>query len=136
MTSLILQTATRLLHPLMLFVSVVLFFRGHNQPGGGFVGGLVAAAAYGLYAMAFGLPATRIALRIDPRSLIGCGLLVAIATATAPLLFGAPFFDGAWVSVPLSDSSFHVGSPLLFDLGVYLVVAGAALATLFALEEG
>jgi multicomponent Na+:H+ antiporter subunit B len=135
-TSLILQTASRLLQPLMLFVSVFLLVRGHHQPGGGFVGGLVAAAAYGLQSMAFGVRAARATLRLQPRSLIGWGLALALATALFPLLFGRPLLTSLWVRAAVPGlGDVDVGTPLAFDLGVYLLVAGAALSILFSLEE-
>ena len=136
MTSFILQTATRLLQPLMLFFSVFLLIRGHNQPGGGFVGGLVAAAAYGLQSIAFGVGMVRATLRIDPRSLVGWGLLLSLVAALVPLPLGKPLFTSLWARIHLSGvGAVDLGSPLVFDLGVYLVVAGATLCVLFALEE-
>ena len=71
MTSSILQTATRLLMPLLLLFAVFLLLRGHNQPGGGFVGGLVVAASFVLYSMAFGVAASRRALLVRPATLLG-----------------------------------------------------------------
>ena len=62
----ILSTATRYLLPLLLMFSIFLLLRGHNEPGGGFVGGLVAGAALALYAMALGLPSARQVLGIEP----------------------------------------------------------------------
>lgn len=136
MTSLILQTASRLLQPLMLFASVFLLLRGHNDPGGGFVGGLVAAAAFGLHSMAFGVGAAKAMLRVDPRALISSGSALALLTALAPLALGKPFFTSLWLSLRLPGVGVvEVGSPLVFDLGVYLVVAGTTLLVLFALEE-
>lgn len=136
MTSLILQTTTHLLQPLMLFVSVFLLLRGHDHPGGGFVGGLVAAAAFGLHSMAFGVRAARASLRLDPRTLVGWGLTAAVAAATAPLVVGRPFFTSLWLRTTVAGlGSLELGTPLAFDLGVYLVVAGVTLSVLFALEE-
>ena len=69
MNSLILSTATRVLVPLILVLSVFVFFRGHNEPGGGFIGGLLAATAFALLEKAEGLAAARRALRFDPQSI-------------------------------------------------------------------
>ncbi len=136
MTSLILQTVARVLQPLMVLVSLFLLLRGHNQPGGGFVGGLMVAAAWGLHSMAFGADSARASLRMEPRSLIGWGSLLAVTTAVAPLALGRPLFTALWARVPLpGEAALELGSPLVFDTGVYLVVAGAALAVLLALEE-
>ena len=79
----IFRTAARLLMPLLLLFSVFLLLRGHNEPGGGFVGGLVAAAAFALYAIAFGVQRARQALLVKPMTLLGAGLLIALAQRPA-----------------------------------------------------
>jgi multicomponent Na+:H+ antiporter subunit B len=134
--SLILQTATRFMLPLLLLFSVFLLMRGHNSPGGGFAGGLVAATAFILYSLAFGPAAARQSLRVDPLRLIGVGLLVALAGGSVSLLANRPWFTGLWVLVPWTDrAGLHVGTPLLFDIGVYLTVAGVALTIVLTLAE-
>lgn len=136
MKGLILPTATRYLLPLLLLFSLFLLLRGHNDPGGGFAGGLVASAGFALLATAAGVPAARSLLRIDTRTLLGVGLTVAIASGLIGMLLGRPFLTGTWVTLALPDgSSFYVGTPLLFDIGVYLVVIGMVLTIVFALEE-
>jgi multicomponent Na+:H+ antiporter subunit A len=132
--SLILATAARYLFPLLLLFSVFLLLRGHNEPGGGFVGGLVAAAAFSLYAIAEGVGTARRLLSIDARTLIGVGLLVAASSGLISLALGQPFMTGLWTgfAVPLLGK---VGTPLLFDIGVYLVVVGATLTIVFTLAE-
>ena len=80
MTSSILQTATRVLMPLLLLFAVFLLLRGHNEPGGGFVGGLVVAASFVLYSIAFGVDAARRALLVRPVDAARRGLLVALAS--------------------------------------------------------
>jgi multicomponent Na+:H+ antiporter subunit B len=138
MTSLILRSATRFMFPLLLLFSLFLLARGHNQPGGGFTGGLVAAAAFALYALALGVPATRTALMIDPRSLIGAGLLVAIGSGALALLRSRPFLTHRdfWAEPVLPGlGKLDLGTPLLFDLGVYLVVVGVALTIILPLAE-
>lgn len=134
MTSLILSTATRYILPLLLLFSVFLLLRGHNEPGGGFVGGLVAAAAFALYVIAFDVATARRTLGIDPRTLVGLGLLVALGSGLVSVLAGQPFMTGLWSSytVPLLGK---VGTPLFFDIGVYLVVIGVTLTIIFALAE-
>lgn len=135
MKSVILQTATRLLFPLLLIFSVFLFFRGHNEPGGGFIGGLVGAAAFVLFAVAFGTDITRKLLRMDPRVMVGWGLFFALVSGILSMTAGDSFFTGQWVFPILFGSELHVGTPLIFDIGVYLVVVGFTLAVIFALEE-
>jgi multicomponent Na+:H+ antiporter subunit B len=132
--SLILSTATRYLLPLLLLFSVFLLLRGHYEPGGGFVGGLVAAAAFALHAIAFGMPRTREVLRIDPRILIGVGLLVAALSGLFAWLFGNPYFSAVWLKQPWPILG-KVGTPLIFDFGVYFVVFGVVMKIIFVLAE-
>jgi multicomponent Na+:H+ antiporter subunit B len=133
---LILRTTARALTPLMLLFSIFLLLRGHNEPGGGFIAGLVTAAAFALEMLAGGLPAARHALRVDPRSLLGAGLLVALASGLPALLSGAPFMTGVWVEPAIPGAGpIKLGTPLLFDIGVYLVVVGVVMTMLFALAE-
>jgi len=134
MSSLILSTAIRFLLPLLMLFSVFTMLRGHNEPGGGFVGGLVAAAAFALYTLAFGVPRARRALGIDPRILIGAGLLIAVGSGLASMLIGQPFLTALWGdrAVPLLGKP---GTPLFFDIGVYVTVIGVALTMIFALAE-
>jgi multicomponent Na+:H+ antiporter subunit B len=136
MNSVILRTIARGLMPLLLLFSVFLFVRGHNQPGGGFAGGLVAAAAFALHSIAYSVAEARQALRIETRLLVGIGLLAALASGVLGLLAGRPFLTGLWGYVSLPGvERLDVGTPLLFDLGVYLAVMGVTLTIVFALEE-
>lgn len=134
MTSLIFSTATRYMLPLLLLFSIFLLLRGHNEPGGGFVGGLVAAAAFALYAFAFNVENARQALRVDPRVLIGVGLLIAVGSGTVSLFGSLPFMTGQWSEQPIPILG-KLGTPVLFDVGVYLVVVGVTLTIIFALAE-
>lgn len=130
MTSLILRTATRVLMPLLLLYGLFLLFRGHNAPGGGFAGGLVVAAAFSLNAFAFGIAAARRALLVDPSRLIGAGLLMALLSGALPLLFGKAFLTALWPAPAIG-----LGSPLIFDIGVFCVVIGVVLTMTFTLGE-
>jgi multicomponent Na+:H+ antiporter subunit B len=134
--SLILRTATRFLLPLLLLFSLFLLVRGHHEPGGGFSGGLVAAAAFVLYRFAFGAEEAAQFLPMDPRTVIGAGLLVAIGSGSLALLAGRPLMTGLWgqVSVP-GFGNIDVGTPLLFDVGVYLAVVGVTLSIILPLAE-
>ncbi len=134
MTSLVLRVATRFMLPLLLLFSLLLLLRGHNHPGGGFTGGLVAAAAFILYAFAFGAPEARRVLALEPHTLIGVGLLVAIGSAALPLFANRPLMTGLWVE-PSLTGQVHVGTPLFFDVGVYLVVIGVCLMIVLQLVE-
>lgn len=135
MPSLILQTASRLLHPLLLLISIFLLIRGHNEPGGGFVGGLMAAAAFALYAIAYDVPYARRALQVEPHVLVGGGLLCALGSGVVAMAGGHPFLTSRWTSIDWGAVHVALGTPLLFDLGVYAVVLGITTAIVFTLRE-
>lgn len=128
MNSLILRTAAPLIVTVMVLFSIVVLLRGHNQPGGGFIGGLIAAAAMAVYGMSHGAAAVRRLLLIDALGWAGAGLLVAIASGLVSIVTGDPFLTGHWLP------GYLFGTPGLFDIGVYLIVFGALTAVLLALE--
>ena len=136
MTSLILRTISRYHLPLLLLFSAFLFLRGHNAPGGGFIGGLVASTGWTLYAIAFDASAARQALRIDPQWLIVWGLALALGSGLVGFMEFTPFLTAKWAFVDIPGvGEVHLGTPLLFDLGVYLLVIGATLTIILALDE-
>lgn len=136
MNSLILRTATRFLAPLLLLFSIFLLLRGHNEPGGGFVGGLVAASAFVLYAMAQDVPSARRALGVEPHIYLALGLSVAVLSGLLPVLGGLPFMTGQWGYLPLpGPNTIELGTPLFFDIGVYLTVLGVAVMIILSLAE-
>jgi multicomponent Na+:H+ antiporter subunit B len=135
MTSSILQTAARLLMPLLLLFAVFLLLRGHNQPGGGFVGGLVVSASFVLYSIAFGVDAARRALLVRPSLLLGIGLLVALVSALPGVVEGRSFMSAVWTTFEAGSDVIHVGTPLVFDVGVFLAVIGVVLTIVFTLAE-
>ena len=132
--SIILATGTRYLVPVLLLFSIFLFLRGHNEPGGGFVAGLVASAAFALYAIADSVRAAKDLLRFQPHSLIGVGLLVALCSAIVPVLFQRPFMTGIWSDFTLPIIG-KLGTPFIFDAGVFITVLGVVLQIVFALME-
>jgi multicomponent Na+:H+ antiporter subunit A len=126
----IFRTAARLLMPLLLLFSVFLLVRGHNQPGGGFVAGLVAAAAFALYGLAYGIERARRALVVTPLTLIGAGLSIAVASGLPAVVRGQPFLTAQWALGAIT-----AGTPMVFDIGVFLVVWGVVLLMIFSLAE-
>ena len=137
MKSIVLQGATRLLVALLLLFSVYMLLRGHNLPGGGFIAGLIAAAAFILYALAWDIPTARAALRIAPARLAAGGVLLAALSAVPAALWGRPPFTGLWLFIGggAGDKGFPLSTVLLFDVGIYLAVLGSVLTLFFALEE-
>ncbi len=136
MSSLILRAGTRVLAPMMLLLSVFLLWRGHNLPGGGFIGGLVATSAIALQGIAFGAEAARRTLILPPAVLAGVGVSIASVAALPPALAGLPLFTGLWLKLDLGDGAvLPLSTPLLFDIGVFLTVIGGVASLLTALEE-
>ena len=120
-----LEQTARLVFPAALVGSIYLLFAGHNQPGGGFVGGLVAGAAIALGDLAGGIDAVRGISRFQPWTILGAGLLVATGAAIAPLFLGEPIMTAlAWDVHPPVLGHVRPSTTLLFDVGVYLVVIG------------
>lgn len=136
MTSMILRTATLYIQPVLLLFSFYLLMTGHNSPGGGFAGGLVAASAFALYAIAFGVRDARAALRVAPHFLVGGGLLAAAGSGLVSLARGYPFMTGQWIELHIPGAGhWPIGTPMGFDAGVYLVVTGVTLMIVFSLME-
>jgi multisubunit Na+/H+ antiporter MnhB subunit len=112
----------------ILVGSIYLLFAGHNQPGGGFVGGLVAGAAVALRYIAGGLDEVRHISPFRPWTILGAGLVTAATVALVPVLLGDPVLDSAYVTLDLPLlGTVALVSAALFDLGVYLVVVGLVL---------
>ena len=135
MTSSILQTAARLLMPLLLLFAVFLLLRGHNQPGGGFVGGLVVSSSFVLYSIAFGVDAARRALLVRPSTLLAIGPLVALVSGLPGVVGGRPFMSAVWTTWGSGSAAIAVGTPLVFDVGVFLAVIGVVLTIVFTLAD-
>jgi multicomponent Na+:H+ antiporter subunit B len=135
MSSLIFRAAARVLMPLLLIFAGFLLWRGHNEPGGGFVAGLVVAIAFVLRLLAEGHAAARAALLVNPSRLLGAGMLAALVSGFIPLALGRPFLTACWTEVGPSLWRVPIGTPLLFDSGVCLVVIGVVLTMTFHLAE-
>lgn len=135
MNTLIFRTIAPFLAALMLVFSIFVLLRGHNEPGGGFIGGLIAASAFAIQGIAQGVSAVRLSLKIDPLAIAGIGLLLSALSGFASLPLALPFLTGLWTELPLGLDRVPVSSVMLFDLGVYLVVMGTITAIALALEE-
>lgn len=134
MSTLILRTAVKFIIPGMFLFSIFLLFRGHNEPGGGFVGGLVAAAAVILYTLANGVEMAEEMLHVSPQMLMATGLLMALLAGITGWVAGKEFMTGIWldVSIPVMGK---FGTPVLFDIGVYLLVTGMVVKVIFTLAD-
>ena len=132
MTSLIFSSVARRLFWLMLAASIFILLRGHNQPGGGFVGGLVAAMAVGIVALADGIDAAKRRFRLHPVAVAGLGLIITFTSGLPGLVLDGSFLSHQVATLP---GGLELSSTLLFDLGVYLVVWGGVLILIFRLYE-
>ncbi len=136
MNSLLITTAAKFLLPGILLFSVFLLLRGHNLPGGGFAGGLVAASAFALYGLAFGRSQVMKLFKIHPIRLMGGGLILALVSGFFALSQSLPFMQSLWLELALvEDQPLKAGTPLIFDLGVYFVVIGVIMGVFVALRE-
>ncbi len=135
--SYIFNSMVRLAVFLVNVFALYLLLRGHNAPGGGFIAGLATAISLILLSLAIGVQEMHRLLRFDPVLLAAGGLLTAIVTGLLPLLVGKPFlehFNFHLHDVPLLGEV-HVGTPLLFDVGVYLVVVGVTCKMIFVFAK-
>jgi multicomponent Na+:H+ antiporter subunit B len=126
MNSIIFRVGSTVVLPFALLLSLYLLWRGHNEPGGGFIGGLIAAAGYACYALPRGYTALRQVLPIDSLQLLALGLGAALISGLAGLLGVTAYLTHAWTEV----AGIALGTTLLFDIGVYLTVLGAILTFL------
>lgn len=133
---LILDQSIKVLYQSILVLSLYFLFAGHNLPGGGFVGGLVAGAAVSLRYVAGGIEAVRSTFRVPSHVILGIGLFVSASTATLPVVLGGSVLEHAdrEFDLPLFGPV-KVVSALPFDIGVYLVVVGLALMAFAAFGE-
>jgi multicomponent Na+:H+ antiporter subunit B len=125
------------LRPVLLVLSLLVLYRGHNEPGGGFIGGLMAGMAFVLYAMAVGVEQARKARTIKPVSFMGAGLMFALISGIiAPITVNGVFMQGVWTELSLPGiDAIKLGTPLLFDAGVFLLVTGMITSIMFAIME-
>ena len=131
MTSIILETGARAVFHTIIVFSVFLLFAGHNAPGGGFIGGLVAAAALVLRFVAYGPDDLRKLAPARPEALMGGGGLAAAVAAVIPLFSGGALLQAERLSLPLPlIGTVKLTTVLLFDVGVYFIVVGLVLGVL------
>lgn len=133
--SFVLETVTRLVFFVLNIFALYLFLRGHNEPGGGFIAGLVTGLSFLLLSLGIGLDETNRVMRVDPARVAFLGLAIAVASACIPLFLGQTFFQHShpyFKDVPVLGDV-YLGTPLFFDLGVYLIVAGSTVKTVFAM---
>lgn len=123
--SFVLRAVIGLVFLLVNIISIYLLLRGHNLPGGGFIGGLATGMSFILLGLVRGWTELQRELPVPPLRLAAFGLLLAICSGTAPLLNGQPFmtqYNFHLPRIPLVGE-LHIGTPLVFDIGVFLLVS-------------
>lgn len=123
MRSLILTKAVQGISPIAIIFSIYMLLKGHNEPGGGFIAGLISSIAVFLLGLAYGVQQTRIKLLSFTRQCLAGGIFICISSGTLALFKGQPFFTHTYFESGFSTS-------LLFDVGVYLIVIGVSLTVL------
>lgn len=134
MNTVIFRTIAPLIVAIMFVFAVYVCLRGHNEPGGGFIGGLIAASAIAILGMAKGAAATRRALRFDPLAIAAFGVILSALSGMVSLFTGQPFLTSQWLYLDIGETVLPLSTPLLFDIGVFLVVFGTISAVALALE--
>lgn len=136
-TSFIFRSIASFLFFLINVFALYLLLRGHNMPGGGFIGGLVSALSLIMLSLSYGVERTQQILRTDPIRLAAVGLILAFLTALLPVVAGDDFlkhYNGKFTDVPVLGS-LSIGTPLLFDIGIFLVVVGVTAKMIFILAR-
>jgi len=135
MNSVIFKTLAPILTVLMLVFSIFVLLAGHNAPGGGFIGGLVAACAFAVLGLSSGVSVVRRTMIIHPLSLAAVGLILAAIAGLISGFTATPFMTGLWLTFTVFTQEITVSTPMLFDFGVYCVVVGALTSIILVLEE-
>ncbi len=129
----ILDTTLRWLLVLLGIVSLFLLLRGHDETGGGFSAGLVAASAIIIMSITYGADAGRKLLYFQPLTYISTGLMIAVLAGLFD--FDMAFMRAVWIELPLGFTTLKLGTPLLFDLGVYILVLGVVSSFVLEIES-
>lgn len=134
MPELYLRLLDRVMTPILLLFALVLLLRGHNQPGGGFIAGLVVASAFQLQMLSRsdGVVRTNLGPYVQP--IIGIGLLISVASAILGIFQGG-FFKGVWWTLNIGSVAIDISTPITFDIGVFLVVFGVVTSYLLGLSR-
>lgn len=132
MRTLLLETTLKILIPLFIVFALIMFLRGHDKPGGGFIAGLTVAIPFMVHTMTFGPAATQLKYRIKPIFLAASGLLLALLSSIFSLFAGKPFMQGLWTEIPVMGK---IGTPVLFDAGVLMIVFGMVMKVMFLFAQ-
>ena len=136
MNSVILQIAARYLRWILIVFAILALYRGHNEPGGGFIGGLMAGLAIVYRGFAFNAFQVKEEMKDRPEKYIAFGLAVILLSYLPSVLRSEALMKGVWVTLPIPlTEGIKLGTPLLFDIGVFLSVIGVTLMFVFSLTQ-
>lgn len=135
MNSVILQIAAKYVRWLLVFFAIVALIRGHNHPGGGFIGGLLVALSIIFYSFAFDAKTANGKLKLQPEGYIAFGLLLILLSVLPGLIQKEFLMAGVWITIELPIfGALKLGTPFLFDIGIFLAVIGVTLMFFFSLN--
>jgi multicomponent Na+:H+ antiporter subunit B len=136
MNSVIMQIASKYVRALLLLFAVIVLLRGHNFPGGGFIGGLLAGMSIVMKGFVYHIEDVRAGMRIKPDGYIALGLSLILVSVIPGVLQDAEYMKGVWTTISLPFSvEVKMGTPLLFDIGVFFAVIGVSTMFLFSLKR-
>jgi multicomponent Na+:H+ antiporter subunit B len=135
MKNIVLMKISKLYLVAMIIFSIFLLLRGHNNPGGGFIGGIITSTGFIFYGIINGSDKVKALLRITTIELMGAGLLTGLTALMIPVFSGREPFTGMWTKFTLFSSEIYLGTPLLFDTGIYLVVTGVFLSIIISVMD-
>ncbi|WDR02721.1 MnhB domain-containing protein [Devosia algicola] len=135
MKTVIFRTIAPFIVAVMIVFAIYVSLRGHNEPGGGFIGGLIAASSMAVFGMASGVDAVRKALKFDPLGYAGFGVFIAGFSGLLSLFTGSPFLTSIWLYLPVGRDTIPFSTPMVFDIGVFFVVFGTLTSVALALED-
>jgi multicomponent Na+:H+ antiporter subunit B len=136
MNSVILQIAAKYVRWILIFFAVIALYRGHNEPGGGFIGGLLVSLSVMFYSLAYNAEKAKQKLLIQPETNIFLGVLFILLSVLPGLFQKGTFMAGVWTSISLPVlGEIKLGTPLLFDIGVFFAVIGVSVMFFFALKR-
>jgi multicomponent Na+:H+ antiporter subunit B len=136
MNSVILQIASKYVRWLLVIFSVIMLIRGHNLPGGGFIGGLLAGLSLAYKGFAYTPGLLEKEMKIRPEIFMVFGLLLIFISLWPGLILEGTLMQGVWFTVPIPfTEGFKFGTPFLFDIGVYFIVIGVSVLFLFSLTD-
>lgn len=135
MNWIILKLSAKYLTPVFILFSVYILFRGHNAPGGGFIGGLIAGSGILFYVFAYGIEKAYSYLYLKPKTILITGFIFMFFSVIWGLIFGHTILKGMDTELDFAELHIKLGTPLLFDTGVYFTVAGVILIIIFSITE-